>query len=117
MDNSGYCQLLIFVKQREVWFNLFLIEVQMSDKKTEQVAFRTSTAEKAKLEEIAEEMCVKPGVLAGALVTQFIKYKETHGERLIWPPQFNYYPAGSESVQQSKDKEALTNESSEQKAG
>ena len=84
----------------------------MKGKKTEQVAFRVSSEEKEFLEQVAEEMNMKLGALAGSLVTQFVEFRRSHGNRLIWPPEFNYYPPTSKSIQ---DKEnilsGLANES------
>ncbi len=72
----------------------------MKGKKTEQVAFRVSSEEKEFLEQAAEEMNMKLGTLAGSLVIQFVKFRQSHGNRLIWPPEFNYYPSSSKSAQE-----------------
>ena len=46
-------------------------------KKTENIGFRQTPEEKAQLIKIAKEMEMSPG------------------SRLVWPPEFNYYPKNS----------------------
>ncbi len=75
----------------------------MKGKKTEQVAFRVCSEEKEYLEQAADEMNMKLGSLAGSLVTQFVEFRRTHGNRLIWPPEFNYYPSTSQSMQDKEN--------------
>ncbi len=75
----------------------------MKGKKTEQVAFRVSAEEKEFLERAADEMNLKLGALAGSLVIQCVKFRQSHGNRLVWPPEFNYYPATSKSLQEKAD--------------
>lgn len=90
----------------------------MSGKKTELIGFRLSPEEKKEAERICSDLGQAPGSLAGILFERFIKQRKTHGTRLIWPPEFNYYPTGAQSIQEATDiKSDLANESSRQKAG
>ena len=64
-------------------------------KKTENIGFRQTPEEKALLIEIAKEMEMTPGSLSSSIISRFLKAKTEHGTRLIWPPEFNYYPKSS----------------------
>jgi basic membrane lipoprotein Med (substrate-binding protein (PBP1-ABC) superfamily) len=68
-------------------------------KKTENISFRQTPEEKELLIQIASEMETTPGSLASSIISRFLKAKLEHGNRLIWPPEFNYYPAGSQTAQ------------------
>ncbi len=90
----------------------------MSGKKTEMVAFRLSEERKKEAENICEEYGHTPGSMAGLLFEKFLKQAISKGPKLVWPPEFNYYPAGTQSVQESKDSAAqIANSNPEQKAG
>lgn len=75
----------------------------MKPKKSEQIAFRVSPEEKQLAERVATGLKTTVGALASALLEDFIAARETHGNRLIWPPEFNYYPASSQSAQEETD--------------
>ena len=75
----------------------------MKPKKSEQIAFRVSPEDKQRAERVATELKTSAGALASALLEDFITARETHGNRLVWPPEFNYYPASSKSVQEETD--------------
>ncbi|MCF7816823.1 MAG: hypothetical protein K9M54_02975 [Kiritimatiellales bacterium] len=68
-------------------------------KKTEQQTYRLSEEEKEALAKIAAEMDMPAASIVGSLASRFVKARKTHGNRLIWPPEFNYYPASSKSAQ------------------
>lgn len=70
-------------------------------KKTESIGFRQTLQEKALLTEIASEMETTPGSLVASVISRFIKAKLEHGNRLVWPPEFNYYPAETKSAQET----------------
>jgi len=58
------------------------------------------------------------GALAGILFERLIKQRKKHGNRLIWPPEFNYYPTGSQSAQEVEgERSEPANESLAKKAG
>jgi len=78
-------------------------------KKTEQQTYRLSEPEKEALAKIAAEMDMPAASLVASLAARFIKARETHGTRLIWPPEFNHYPASSKSTQEQADSEAEDN--------
>ncbi len=61
-------------------------------KKTENIGFRQTPEEKELLTKIAEEMETSPGSLASSIISRFLKAKVKYGNRLIWPPEFNYLP-------------------------
>lgn len=61
-------------------------------KKTENIGFRQTPEEKELLIKIAEEMETTPGSLASSIISRFLKAKVKYGNRLIWPPEFNYLP-------------------------
>ena len=69
-------------------------------KKTENISFRQTPEEKALLIEMAKEMETTPGSLASIIISRFIKARRKHGSRLVWPPEFNYYPANIKSAQE-----------------
>jgi len=69
-------------------------------KKTENISFRQTPEEKALLTEFASEMETTPGSLASSIISRFLKAKLEHGNRLIWPPEFNYYPASAKTAQE-----------------
>ncbi|MCK4565096.1 MAG: hypothetical protein KAU94_10535 [Verrucomicrobia bacterium] len=75
-------------------------------KKTENIGFRQTPEEKALLTRIADEMETSPGSLASSIISRFLKARLEHGNRLVWPPEFNYYPASSKSVQEKTDSPA-----------
>ena len=72
-------------------------------KKTERQAFRISEEDKVALQGVADLQHIPSGTIVSALVTQYIKAIEDHGNRLVWPPEFNYYPPHSMSVQEETD--------------
>ncbi len=72
-------------------------------KKTERQAFRISEESKRALEDIAVRQQIPAGTIVSALVAQYVKAVKAHGNRLVWPPEFNYYPANSKSVQEKTD--------------
>lgn len=69
-------------------------------KRTEQQTYRLSEPEKEALAEIATEMDMPAASLVASLAARFVKARKKHGTRLIWPPEFNYYPADSKSAQE-----------------
>ena len=71
----------------------------MKPKKSEQIAFRVSPEEKQAAERVATALKTTTGALAGALLEDFIAAHKKHGKRLIWPPEFNYYPASAQTAQ------------------
>ena len=75
----------------------------MKPKKSEQIAFRVSPEDKQRAERVATGLKTTTGALASALLEEFIESRETHGNRLIWPPEFNYYPASSKTAQEETD--------------
>ena len=75
----------------------------MQGKKTELIGFRLSLEEKENAEKICADLGQAPGAIAGILFDRFIKQRKTLGNRLVWPPEFNYYPAISKSVQEETD--------------
>ncbi|MEE9368326.1 MAG: hypothetical protein V3V05_05630 [Pontiella sp.] len=72
-------------------------------KKTENISFRKTPKEKALLIKIATEMETIPGSLASSIISRFLKEKVKHGNRLIWPPEFNHFPASTPSSQEEND--------------
>ena len=64
-------------------------------KKTESIGFRQTPEEKALLIKISKEMEMTLGSLASSIISRFLKAKTEHGSRLIWPPEFNYFPKNS----------------------
>ena len=72
----------------------------MSGKKTELIGFRLSPEEKNAAEKICADLGQTPGALAGILFERFIKQRKTHGNRLVWPPELNYYPADTKTAQE-----------------
>jgi len=86
--------------------------------KSEQIAFRVSPEEKAAAEEIAAQLKTTAGALSSALLEEFVAARKQHGSRLIWPPEFNYYPAGTMSAQEGGTARSdIGNASSKRKAG
>ena len=75
----------------------------MKPKKTVQIAFRVSPEEKKRAEQVANQLKITAGGLAGALLEDFLTAFNDHGNRLIWPPEFNYYPETSKTAQEEKD--------------
>lgn len=75
----------------------------MKLKKSEQIAFRVTPDEKQLAEQVAVELKTTAGALASALLDNFIEARKLHGSRLLWPPQFNYFPSSSKSVQEEID--------------
>ncbi len=65
----------------------------MRGKKTAQLAYRLTDEEKASITEIADTMRMKPAEIVSIVMAQFIDARKERGARLIWPPEFNYYPA------------------------
>jgi len=72
----------------------------MKLKKSEQIAFRVSPEQKQCAEQVASNLKTTAGGLASALLEDFIAARNLHGNRLIWPPEFNYYPANSKTAQE-----------------
>ncbi len=72
-------------------------------KKTERQAFRISEEDKVALQGVADLQYIPSGTIVSALVTQYINAINNHGNRLIWPPEFNYYPSTSENAQEQTD--------------
>jgi len=85
----------------------------MKPKKSEQIAFRVSPEEKQRAEKIAKGLKTTVGALASALLEDFVEAREAHGSRLVWPPEFNYYPAHSKSMQEESDLSAPANSESQ----
>ena len=69
-------------------------------KKTERQAFRISEEDKIALQEIAERQQIPSGTIVSALVAQYIHAVKIHGNRLVWPPEFNHYPADTKTAQE-----------------
>ncbi len=69
-------------------------------KKTERQAFRISEEDKIALQKIAERQQIPSGTIVSALVAQYIQAIKTHGNRLVWPPEFNYYSSDSKTAQE-----------------
>lgn len=80
----------------------------MMEKKTEMVAFRLSETRKRTAEEICERYGHTPGSMAGLLFESFLRQCEMDGARLVWPPVFNYYPAGTQTFQEVEDAKSGT---------
>ena len=72
-------------------------------KKTEQQTYRLSELDKKELATIAEEMDIPAASIVASLVTRFVKARKNHSTRLIWPPEFNYYPETLKSVLEERD--------------
>ena len=72
----------------------------MKFKKSEQIAFRVSPEQKQRAEKVASDLKTTAGGLASALLEDFIAARDLHGKRLVWPPEFNYYPANTKSIQE-----------------
>ena len=72
-------------------------------KKTEQQTYRLSEEEKQALAQVAEEMDIPAASIVGSLASRFVKARRAHGTRLIWPPEFNYYPSTQQSDQDKKN--------------
>lgn len=64
----------------------------MAGKKTELVGFRLSTEEKTEADKICADFGQPPGAVAGILFDRFMKQRKEHGSRLVWPPEFKYFP-------------------------
>ena len=69
-------------------------------KKTERQAFRLSEEDKLALQKVADRQQIPPGTIVSALVAQYVQAIKKHGQRLVWPPEFNYYPADSKTAQE-----------------
>jgi hypothetical protein len=65
----------------------------MSSKKTEMVHIRLTSEEKADLTQLAEEKMTDVSTMMRKMAAMLCQASRQHGTRLIWPPQFNYYPA------------------------
>jgi len=76
--------------------------MEMDLKKTEQQTYRLSEKEKQDLRKIAEEMDMPVALIVGSLASRFVSARKKHGRRLIWPPEFNYFPESTQSVQDKR---------------
>ncbi len=99
MDCVGFRQALISVSSCWISSNL-IVRGCYETKKSEQIAFRVSPEDKQRAERVATGLKTTAGALASALLEDFIAARETHGNRLIWPPEVNYYPTNSLSTQE-----------------
>ncbi len=72
-------------------------------KKTEQQTYRLSEQEKKALANLAEDMDIPAASIVASLAARFVKARKEHGTRLIWPPEFNYYPIDSKTAQEEVD--------------
>ncbi len=61
-------------------------------KKTENIGFRQTPEEKALLLEVAQEMEMTPGSLSSSIISRYLKARREHGNHLVWPPEFSYFP-------------------------
>ncbi|MCF7818700.1 MAG: hypothetical protein K9M54_12560 [Kiritimatiellales bacterium] len=77
-------------------------------KKTERQAFRISEEAKVALQEIADQQQIPSGTIVSALVAQYVQAVKKHGSRLVWPPEFNYYPPTAKTVQEETDQSTKT---------
>ena len=75
----------------------------MRGKKTAQLAYRLTEEEKAKISKISEELRMKPAEIVSLIMAQFVDARQQHGHHLIWPPEFNYFPASAQTVQEDAD--------------
>jgi hypothetical protein len=73
-------------------------------KKTERQAFRISEEDKIALREIADRQQIPSGTIVSALVAQYVQAVKNHGNRLVWPPEFDYYPADTKTSQEESQK-------------
>jgi hypothetical protein len=64
----------------------------MTGKKTELIGFRLSATEKVEADKICADFGQTPGAVAGILFDRFIKQQKKYGSRLVWPPEFKYFP-------------------------
>jgi hypothetical protein len=64
----------------------------MRGRKTAQLAYRLTEGEKEAITVLADEMRLKPAEVVSLVMAQFIDARKQHGNRLIWPPEFNYFP-------------------------
>lgn len=64
----------------------------MRGKKTAQLAYRLTEDEKEAITILADEMRLKPAEIVSLVMAQFIDARKKYGNRLIWPPEFNYFP-------------------------
>lgn len=77
----------------------------MRGKKTAQLAYRLTEEEKIAITEIAYGLRMKPAEIVSIVMAQFVEARQQHGHHLIWPPEFNYFPANSKSTQEQADSE------------
>ena len=71
-------------------------------KKTKQQTYRLSEKDKDALEGLSKEMNLPAATIVSVLATRFVQARKEHGTRLIWPPEFNYYPTRIKSAQAQK---------------
>lgn len=76
----------------------------MRAKKTAQLAYRLTAKEKSAVEKSAARLHMKPAELVSLVVSQFVDAHENHGKKLIWPPEFNYFPNGKTKQDHIKPK-------------
>jgi len=74
----------------------------ITGKKTELIGFRLSTEEKSEADKICADFGQTPGALAGILFDRFLKQRREYGNRLVWPPEFNYYSSDSKTAQEKR---------------
>ncbi len=72
----------------------------MAGKKKELIGFRLSTEEKHEADSLCADFGQTPGAVAGILFDRFMKQRKKQGNRLVWPPEFNYYPADYKTAQE-----------------
>ena len=72
----------------------------MRGKKTAQLAYRLTEEEKAAITEDAGEMRMKPAEIVSLVMAQFVEARRENGNRLIWPPEFNYFPSTASKQEQ-----------------
>ena len=75
----------------------------MNGKKTELVGFRLSLEEKDFAEKICAEFGQTPGAIAGVLFERFLKQRVEHGNRLIWPPEFDHYLSDTQTERKKSE--------------
>jgi hypothetical protein len=81
---------------------------RMTGKKTELIGFRVSPEEKIEADNICSDFGQTPGAVAGVLFDRFLKQRKKYGTRLVWPPEFNYYPFDSKTAQEKAESKRNT---------
>lgn len=92
----------------------------MKEKRDITIGFKISESDRKKAESISTLYGHKPGALAGLLLRHFVEAHNTYGERLKFPPAFDYYEEASKITKKKLNREVgidSANVSSRRKAG